>query len=87
MEWCGRTPSSFVKSPAECSCIFNQEARGLQPDEQRVLLKQSDLITFGKEALKITHKVNQGQALRQLGIGEDPRKSRLWDFDFMKPNQ
>ena len=22
MEWCGRTPSSFAKSPAECSCIW-----------------------------------------------------------------
>ena len=41
-------------------------------EEQSVLSKQDGLITFGKEALKVTHKVNQGQALRELGSGEDP---------------
>ena len=49
-------------------------------------LEQNDLITCGKEALKIIHKANQGQALRQLGIGHNPRKSRVWGFDPMKPN-
>ena len=105
MEWCGRNPSSFVKSPAECSCIWAEckcgqnksgesdsvqtEAfnRGLQPDEQSVLLEQNDLCAFGREALKIVHKANQGQALRELNIGENPRKLWLWDFDFMKLNQ
>ena len=104
MEWCGRTPSSFTKSPAECSCIWAEykcgqsknggsdsaqtEAfnRGLQPDMQSVLLEQNDLVTVGKEDLKIIHKANQGQALRQLGIGENPRESQLWDSDFMMSN-
>ena len=105
MELCGRTPSSFVMSPAECSCSWadckcrqdkggasdsvQTEAfnRGLQPDDQSVLLEQNDLCAFDREALKIIHKANQSQALRQLGIGENPRKPRLWDCDFMKPNQ
>ena len=76
-----------MKSPAECSCIFNQEARGLQPDEQSVLLEQNDLIAFVKEALKIIHEANEGQAMRQLIIVENPRESWLWDFDFLKLNQ
>ena len=105
MEWCGRTTSSFVKFPAECSCIWaeckcghskNVESdsvqteafnRGLQPDEQSVLLEQNDLIAFVKEALKIIHEASEDQAMRQLGIVENPRKSWLWDFDFMKLNQ
>ena len=55
--------------------------------EQSVLLEQSDLSAFVKEALKIIHEANEGQAMRQLGIVENPRKSWLWDFDFMKLNQ
>ena len=68
MEWCGRTTSSFVKFPAECSCIWaeckcghskNAESdsvqteafnRGLQPDEQSVLLVQDDLVAFVKRS-------------------------------------
>ena len=50
-------------------------------------MEQNDLVAFGKKALKILHEANQDQALRQLGIGENPRKSRLWDFDFMMSNQ
>ena len=55
--------------------------------EQTVLLEQNDLIAFDEEALKIIHEANEGQAVRQLGIIENPRKSWLWDFDFIKPNQ
>ena len=105
MEWCGRTTSSFVKFPAECSCIWaeckcghskNVESdsvqteafnRGLQPDEQSVLLEQDDLIAFVKEALKIIHEANEGQAMRQVTIVENPRESWLRDSDFLKLNQ
>ena len=79
---CGQ--SKNVGSDSAQTEAFN---RGLQPDKQSVLLEQNDLVAFGKEALKIIHKANQGQALRQLGIGENPRRSRLWDFDFMMSNQ
>ncbi len=97
MEWCGWTPSSFAKSPAECSCIWAEDKcgqsknvrsnsaqteavnRSLQPDKQSAFLEQNDLFAFGKEALKVLHEANQDQALLQLGVGEDPRKARLWD--------
>ena len=61
--------------------------RGLQPDEQSVPLEQNDLCAFGRKAPKIIHEASQGQTLRQSNIGENPRKSWLRDFDFMKPNQ
>ena len=38
-------------------------------------MEQNDLIAFDKEALKIIHEANEGQAMRQLDIIEDPRKS------------
>ena len=61
--------------------------RGLQPGDQSVLLEQDDLIAFVEEALKIIHEANEGQAMRQLIIVENPRESWLWDFDFLKLNQ
>ncbi len=42
---------------------------------------------FVEEALKTIHEVNEGAERRQLGIIENPQKSWLWDFDFMKLNQ
>ena len=36
-------------------------------------MEQNDLITYVKEALKIIHEANEGQAMRQLDIGENPR--------------
>ena len=36
-------------------------------------MEQNDLIAFDKEALKIIHAANEGQAMRQLDIIEDPR--------------
>ena len=105
MEWCGRTISSFVKFPAECSCIWAEcrrghskstekdsaqtEAfnRGLQPDEQSVFLVQDDLAAMVEEALQIIHEADEGQAMRQLTIVENPRESWLWDFDLVKVNQ
>ena len=59
----------------------------LSAAEQSVLLEQNDLIAFVEEALKIIHEANEGEAIRQLGIVENPRKSWLWDFDFMGLNQ
>ena len=61
--------------------------RGLHPDEQSVLVEQSDLTTFGEEIPNIIHRANEGQAIRQLSVVQNPRKSWLWDFDFMKLNQ
>ena len=61
--------------------------RGLHPDEQSVFLEQSDLTTFGEEIPNIIHEASEGQAIRQLSVVENPRKSWLWDFDFMKLNQ
>ena len=34
-----------------------------------------ELIAFDKEALKIIHAANEGQAVRQLDIIEDPRNN------------
>ena len=55
--------------------------------EQSVPLEQSSLTTIVEEALKIIHEANKSQAVRQMGISENPRESWLWDFDFMKLNQ
>ena len=81
-------PADCSRIWAECRCGHSKNAesdsvrteafnRGLQPDEQNVLLVQNDLIAFVKEALKIIHEANKGQAMRQLGIVENPRKSWL----------
>ena len=50
-------------------------------------LEQNDLISFVETALKSIHEVKEGAKVRQLGIMEEPRKSWLWDFDFMKTSQ
>ena len=55
--------------------------------ERSLLLEQSELIASVEEALKTIHEVNEGAEIRQLGIIENPQKSWLWDFDFMKLNQ
>ena len=59
----------------------------LSTAERSLLLEQSELIAFVEEALKTIHEVNEGAERRQLGIIENPQKSWLWDFDFMKLNQ
>ena len=67
-----------------------QQTQGNEPlsaAERSLLLEQNDLIAFVEEALKIIHEANEGAEVRQLGIIENPRKSWLWDFDFMKMSQ
>ena len=59
----------------------------LSAEERSQLLEQNELIAFVEEALKVIHEANEGQNIRQLGIIENPRKSWLWDFDFMRLNQ
>ena len=58
----------------------------LSAEERSQLLEQNDLIAFVEEALKIIQETNKDQNLRQLGIVENPRKSWLWEFDFLKLN-
>ena len=76
---CRNVESASVQTEA-----FN---RGLHPDEQSAFLVQNDLPTFGEETPNIIHEANEGQAMRQLSVVENARKSWFWDFDFMKLNQ
>ncbi len=64
---CRRGHSKSAEKDSAQTEAFN---RGLQPDEQSVLLVQDDLVAFVKEALKIIHETYEGQAMRQVTIVE-----------------
>ena len=69
---CRNVESASVQTEA-----FN---RGLHPDEQSAFLVQNDLTTFGEETPNIIHEANEGQAMRQLSVVENARKSWFWEL-------
>ena len=69
---CRNVESASVQTEA-----FN---RGLHPDEQSAFLVQNDLTPFGEETPNIIHEANEGQAMRQLSVVENARKSWFWEL-------
>ena len=79
-----RSKASLEPSSSSSGAQLTQGNEPLSAAEQSFLLGQSDPSTFVERTLKDIHEANEGAKVRQLGIIENPRKSGLWDFDFME---